>query len=189
MIRKVVLPNVACILLSVGYVVFMFTVLVPQMDVRHNDGDAFVVLLGLLVGVYGVTISIVRIMAAYIEKWEQERNHYLSVKNTFAQFNQYNWSPDWTLRYFPEDLREARRLGIDKELSTSRDCRLYLYGWDPEENRPPMPKFNSDNSAIIVDGVGYCIPSTYIGLPIDYDVAIYLRNRAVRNELPEIVEE
>ena len=45
MIRKVVLPNVACILLSVGYVVFMFTALVPQMDVRHNDGDAFVVLL------------------------------------------------------------------------------------------------------------------------------------------------
>ena len=93
-VRNVVLPNVACILLSVGYMVFMFMVLVPQMDLQHSKGDAFVVTMGVLVGLYGLTTPIDRIVDAYIEKWEQERNHYLSVKNTFALFNQYYMDPD-----------------------------------------------------------------------------------------------
>lgn len=189
MIRKVVLPNICCMLLVGGYVVFMFMWLFPHLDIKHSMGDAFVAMMNVQAGLYGLLMPVARIIDAYVEKKVAELDRYNFIKNTFALFNQYNWSPDWNLRDFSEDLREARRLGIDKELSTSRDCRLYLYGWDPEENRPPMPKFDSGNLAIIVDGVGYCIPSTYIGLPIDYDVAIDLRDRAVRGELPKIVEE
>ena len=167
MIRKVVLPNVACILLSVGYVVFMLTVLVPQMDVKHSDGDAFVVLLGLLFSIYGVCISVERIVNAYNEKWERERNNYLAVKNTFALFNKDYWNPEWTLRDLPNDLSEAVRLGIDKELPTARDCRLYLFGWDPEENRPPRPKFNSKHTMIEVDGKWHDIPDKFYGRLMD----------------------
>ena len=129
MIRKVVLPNVACILLSVGYVVFMLTVLVPQMDVKHSNGDAFVVLLGLL-------------------------------------FSHY-WDPDWNLRDLQYSLKEAKRLGIDKELPTDRDCRIYLYGHDPEENRPPRPKFNSKHTMIEVDGKWHDIPDKFYGRLMD----------------------
>lgn len=166
-VRNVVLPNVACILLSVGYMVFMFMVLVPQMDLQHSKGDAFVVTMGVLVGLYGLTTPIDRIVDAYIEKWEQERNHYLSVKNTFALFNQYYMDPDWNLRDFPKDLQEAKRLGIDKELPTDRDCRIYLYGHDPEENRPPRPKFNSQHTMIEVDGKWCNIPDKFYGRVMD----------------------
>lgn len=82
MIRKVVLPNVACILLSVGYVVFMFMVLVPQMDLQHSKGDAFVVMMGVLVGFYGLTMPVARIVDAYIEKWKQERE--VNCKQNFS---------------------------------------------------------------------------------------------------------
>ena len=167
MIRKVVLPNVACILLSVGYVVFMLTVLVPQMDVKNSNGDAFVVLLGLLFSIYGVCISVERIVNAYNEKWERERNHYLAVKNTFALFNEHYWDPDWNLRDFQYSLKEAKRLGIDKELPTDRDCRIYLYGHDPEENRPPRPKFNSKHTMIEVDGKWHDIPDRFYGRLMD----------------------
>lgn len=166
-VRNVVLPNVACILLSVGYVVFMFMVLVPQMDLRHSKGDTFVVTMGVLVGLYGLTTPIARIADAYIEKWDQERSHYLFVKNTFALFNEHYWDPDWNLRDFPKDLREAKRLGIDKELPTARDCRIYLYGHDPEENRPPRPKFNSKHTMIEVDGKWHDIPDKFYGRLMD----------------------
>ena len=166
-VRNVVLPNVACILLSVGYVVFMFMVLVPQMDLQHSKGDAFVVTMGVLVGLYGLTTPINRIVDAYIEKCEQERSHYLSVKNKFALFNEHYWDPDWNLRDFPKDLQEAKRLGIDKELPTDRDCRIYLYGHDPEENRPPRPKFNSKHTMIEVDGKWHDIPDKFYGRLMD----------------------
>ena len=167
MIRKVVLPNVCCLLLVGGYLVFTFMWLIPQLDIQHSTGGAFVAMMNVLAGIYGLFTPVARIVDAYVEKWQHELDHYNFIKNTFALFNQYYWSPDWNLRDFPEDLREAQRLGIDKELPTSRDCRLYLYGWDPEENRPPMPEFNSDNTAFKVDGVWYSIPSDYIGKPLD----------------------
>lgn len=167
MIRKVVLPNVACILLSVGYVVFMLTVLVPQMDVKHSDGDAFVVLFGLLLSICGVCISIDRIVTAYVEKRKRERDHYLAVKNTFALFNEHYWDPDWNLRDLQYSLKEAKRLGIDKELTTDRDCRIYLYGHDPEENRPPRPKFNSKHTMIEMDGKWHDIPDRFYGRLMD----------------------
>ena len=167
MILNVVLPNVCKMLFAIGYNVFIFIWMVPQMDMQHNKGDAFVVLLGLLVGIYGVGISIERIANAYIDKWDRERKHYLSVKNTFALFNQYYWSPDWNLRDFPKDLKEAKRLGIDKELPTDTACRLYLYGHDPEENRPPMPEFNSDCTEFILEGVRYEVPERYYGKTMD----------------------
>lgn len=161
-VRNVVLPNVACILLSVGYVVFMLTVLIPQMD-ENNNVDAFVVLLGLLVSIYGVGVSIDHIVTAYIDMKERERKHNLAVKNTFALFNEHYWDPDWNLRDLQYSLKEAKRLGIDKELPTDRDCRIYLYGHDPEENRPPRPKFNSQHTMIEVDGKWYDIPDKFYG--------------------------
>lgn len=166
-VRNVVLPNVAGILLTVGYVVFMFTVLVPQMDVRNNNGDAFVVMMGVLVGFYGLTMPIVSIVDAYIEKRERERNHHLFVKNTFALFNEHFWAPDWNMKDLPKGLKEAKRLGIDKELPTDRDCRIYLYGHDPEENRPPRPKFNSQRTMIEVDGKWLDIPDKFYGKLMD----------------------
>lgn len=165
-VRNVVLPNVAGILLSVGYVVFMLTVLIPQMDV-NSDGDAFVVLLGLLFSIYGMCKPIDRIVTAYNEKWERERNHNLAVKNTFALFNEHYWDPDWNLRDLQYSLKEAKRLGIDKELPTGRDCRIYLYGHDPEENRPPRPKFNSQHTMIEVDGKWCNIPDKFYGRVMD----------------------
>ena len=166
MIRNVVLPNVACFLLSVGYVVFTLTVLVPQMD-ENSNVNAFVVLLGLLFSIYGVCIPIDRIVNAYIEKCERERIHYLSVKNTFAMFNELYWNPDFNLRDFPKDLQEAKRLGIDKELPTDKSCRLYLYGHDPKENRPPRPKFNSKHTMVEVDGKWHYIPDKFYGRLMD----------------------
>ena len=88
MIRSVVLPNVGCMLLDIGYIVFMFMWLIPQMDVRHSNGDAFVVMMGVLVGFYGLATPFYRIVDAYIAKWVWELEHYKSVKNTFALFNQ-----------------------------------------------------------------------------------------------------
>lgn len=166
-IRNVVLPNVACMLLSIGYIVFMITVLVPQMDVKHSNGDAFVVLLGLLVSIYGVGISIYCIVTVYIDMKDCERKHYLFIKNEFALFNKHYWDPYWNLRDFQRILKEAKRLGIDKELPTDRDCRIYLYGHDPEENRPPMPKFNSLHTMIEVDGKWYDIPDKFYGKQMD----------------------
>ena len=168
MIRSVVLPNVGCMLLDIGYIVFMFMWMIPQMDMKHSNGDAFVVMMGVLVGFYGLAMPFARIVDAYIEKWKWELEHYKSVKHTFALFNQYDWEPDWNLRDFPDDLSEAKRLGIDKELPTARDCRIHLYGWDPEENRPPMPTFNQDNTAFVVDGIQYEVPQRFYGRPLDY---------------------
>ena len=182
MIRKVVLPNVCCVLLTIGYIVFMFMVLVPQMDLQHSKGDAFVVMTGVLVGFYGLTMPVARILDAYIEKWKWERDHYLSVKNTFALFNKYYWDPDWNLRDFPKDLAEAKRLGIDKELPTDKDCRLYLYGHDPEENRPPMPEFNSDHTEFVLEGVRYVVPHHFYGRTMDPTVVAEIVNEVRRNE-------
>lgn len=166
-VRNVVLPNVAGILLSVGYVVFMFTVLVPQMDVSNNDGDAFVVLLGLLMSIFAVGGSIDHIVTAYIDMKDRERKHHLYIKNEFALFNEHYWSPDYNMRDLQSLLKEAKRLGIDKELPTDRDCRIYLYGHDPEENRPPRPKFNSQHTMIEVDGKWYDIPDKFYGRLMD----------------------
>lgn len=166
-VRNVVLPNVAGILLSVGYVVFMFTALVPQMDVRNNNGDAFVVLLGLLVSIYGVGVSIDHIVTAYIDMKDRERKHRLYIKHEFALFNEHYWSPDYNMRDLQSLLKEAKRLGIDKELPTDRDCRIYLYGHDPEENRPPRPKFNSQHTMIEVDGKWCNIPDKFYGMVMD----------------------
>jgi hypothetical protein len=104
---------------------------------------------------------------AYNEKWERERNHYRAVKNTFALFNEHYWDPDWNLRDLQYSLKEAKRLGIDKELPTDRDCRIYLYGHDPEENRPPRPKFNSKHTMIEVDGKWHDIPDKFYGRLMD----------------------
>lgn len=166
-VHNVVLPNVARILLSIGYEVFMFMVFVPQMDVKHSDGDAFVFLFGLLVGIYCVGISIDRIVTAYIDMKDRERKHYLYIKNTFALFNEHCWNPDWNLRDLQYNLKEAKRLGIDKELPTDRDCRIYLYGHDPAENRPPIPKFNSQHTMIEVDGKWHDIPDKFYGKLMD----------------------
>lgn len=165
-IRNVVLPNVAGILLSVGYAVFMLTVLVPQMDV-NNDGGAFVVLLGLLVGICGVVKSIDHIVTDYIDMKDRERKHRLYIKHEFALFNEHYWSPDYNMRDLQNLLQEAKRLGIDKELPTDRDCRIYLYGHDPEENRPPRPKFNSQHTMIEVDGKWYDMPDKFYGRLMD----------------------
>ena len=190
MIRSVVLPNIGCMLLDMGYIVFMFMWLIPHMDVKHSNGNAFVVMMGVMVGFYGLAMPFARIVDAYIEKWQWELEHYKSVKNTFALFNQYYWHPDWNLRDFPDDLSEAKRLGIDKELSTARDCRIYLYGHDPEENRPPRPKFNSKHTMIEVDGKWHDIPDKFYGRLMDEatvdqfcdmlrdtDVSIYIDSR------------
>lgn len=166
-VRNVVLPNVAGILLSVGYVVFMLTVLVPQMDVRNNNGDAFVVLFGLIVGICGVSKSIDHIVTAYIDMKDRERNHHLYIKHEFALFNEHYWSPDYNMRDLQSLLKESKRLGIDKELPTDRDCRIYLYGHDHEENRPPRPKFNSQHTMIEVDGKWYDIPDKFYGRLMD----------------------
>ena len=136
------------------------------MDVNSN-GYAFVVLLGLLFSIYGVCISVERIVTAYIDMKDSERKHYLYIKNTFALFNEHYWNPDWNLRDLPKDLQEAKRLGIDKELPTDRDCRIYLYGHDPEENRPPIPKFNSQRTMIEVDGKWHDIPDKFYGKLMD----------------------
>ena len=166
-VRNVVLPNVCYMLLTIGYIVFTFIYAVPQMDLQHSNGDAFVVMMGVLVGLYGLTMPIVSIVDAYIEKRERERNHYLFVKNTFALFNEHYWAPDWNMKDLPKDLKEAKRLGIDKELPTDRDCRIYLYGHDPEENRPPRPKFNSQHTMIEVDGKWLDIPDKFYGKLMD----------------------
>lgn len=166
MIRKVVLPNVACILLSVGYVVFILTVLIPQMD-ENNNGYAFVVLFGMLMSIYGVGESIERIVTAYIDMKDRERKHRLYIKHEFALFNEHYWDPDWNLRDLQYSLKEAKRLGIDKELPTARDCRIYLYGHDPEENRPPRPKFNSQRTMIEVDGKWHEIPDKFYNRLMD----------------------
>lgn len=166
-VRNVVLPNVCYMLLTIGYIVFTFIYAVPQMDLQHSNGDAFVVMMGVLVGLYGLTMPIVSIVDAYIEKRERERNHYLFVKNTFALFNEHYWAPDWNMKDLPKDLKEAKRLGIDKELPTDRDCRIYLYGHDPEENRPPRPKFNSQRTMIEVDGKWLDIPDKFYGKLMD----------------------
>lgn len=167
MIRKVVLPNAACMLLSIGYMVFVLMVLVPQTDVRNNNCEAFVVSLGLLVSIYGVGVSIARIVTAYIDKREQERRHHRYIKHEFALFNEHYWSPDYNMRDLQSLLKESKRLGIDKELPTARDCRIYLYGHDPEENRPPRPKFNSNHTMIEVDGKWYGIPEKFYGRLMD----------------------
>ena len=166
-VRNVVLPNVAGILLSVGYVVFMFTVLIPQMDVMNNDGDAFVVLLGLLVSIHGVGVSIDHIVTAYIDMEYRKRKHRLYIKHEFSLFNEHYWSPDYNMRDLQNLLKEAKRLGVDKELPTDRDCRIYLYGHDPEENRPPRPKFNSQHTMIEVEGKWYNIPDKFYGSVMD----------------------
>ena len=166
MIKKVVIPNVFCMLLVVGYEVLMFMVLVPQMDL-HRGFDAFLVFESVLLGLYGLGKSVARIMDAYHEKWQWELDHYKSVKETFALFNKYSWDPEWNLRDFPNDLSEAIRLGIDKELPTARDCRLYLFGWDPEENRPPKPNFNSQHTMIEFNGKWHTIPEHYYGKLMD----------------------
>lgn len=166
-VRNVVLPNVCYMLLTIGYIVFTFIYTVPQMDLLHSNGDAFVVMMGVLVGFYGLTMPIVSIVDAYIEKRERERNYYLFVKNKFARFNEHYWSPDYNMRDLQSTLKEAKRLGIDKELPTDRDCRIYLYGHDPEENRPPRPKFNSQHTMIEVDGKWYNIPDKFYGRVMD----------------------
>ena len=65
-VRNVVLPNVCRMVLAIGYIVFMFIYAVPQMDLQHSNGDAFVVMMGVLVGFYGLTMPIVSIVDAYI---------------------------------------------------------------------------------------------------------------------------
>lgn len=166
-VRNVVLPNVAGILLSVGYVVFMFTVLVPQMDMQHSKADAFALTISVLVGLYGLLNPVNNIINDYIDMKDRERKHHLYVKHEFALFNEHYWSPDYNMRDLQSLLKEAKRLGIDKELPTDRDCRIYLYGHDPEENRPPRPKFNSQHTMIEVHGKWYDIPDKFYGRLMD----------------------
>ena len=166
-VRNVVLPNICKMLFVIGYIVFVFMWMLPQMDIQRRNADAFAIMISVLIGLYGLLIPVFNIIDAYIDMKYRERKHYLYIKNEFALFNEHYWGPDWNLRDLQSILKEAKRLGIDKELPTDRDCRIYLYGHDPEENRPPRPKFNSQHTMIEVDGKWYDIPDKFYNRLID----------------------
>lgn len=166
-LRNVVLPNICKMLFVIGYIVFMFMWIIPQMDMQHSKADAFAIMVIVLVGLHGLLNPVYNIINAYIEMKDREREHYLYIKNEFALFNEHYWSPDYNMRDFQSCLKEAKRLGIDKELPTDRDCRIYLYGHDPKENRPPIPKFNSQHTMIEVDGKWHDIPDKFYGKLMD----------------------
>lgn len=100
---------------------------------------------------------------------------YEELKMLFALYNQDCFGV--LGKDAPKELWNAWRLGIDKELPTARDCRVYLYGYDPEEipskpSKPSRPnygglEFNWNNSAFMLDGVWYDIPEKYSGMRLD----------------------
>lgn len=95
------------------------------------------------------------------------------LKMLWALYNSDRWGVFG--KDAPKELWDAMRLGIDKELPTARDCRIYLYGYDSEEipSKPSQRRnyggleFNRDNSAFMMDGVWYDIPEKYFGLRLD----------------------
>lgn len=145
----------------------MYMWIFPQMDILNNKTDAFSIMISVLFGLYGLCTPVYNIISAYIDMKDRERKHYLYIKNEFALFNEHYWAPDWNLRDLQYILKETKRLGIDKELPTDRDCRIYLYGHDPEENRPPRPKLNSQHTMIEVDGKWHDIPDKFYGKLMD----------------------
>lgn len=166
-VRNVVLPNICKMLFVIGYIVLMYMWIFPQMDILNNKTDAFSIMISVLFGLYGLCTPVYNIISAYIDMKDRERKHYLYIKNEFALFNEHYWAPDWNLRDLQYILKETKRLGIDKELPTDRDCRIYLYGHDPEENRPPRPKLNSQHTMIEVDGKWHDIPDKFYGKLMD----------------------
>lgn len=165
-VRNVVLPIICIMLLTIGYFVFMFMWIFPQMDMKHSKADAFAIMVSVFVGLQCLRL-VFKIIEDYIDMKYRERKHYLYIKHEFALFNEHYWSPDYNMRDLQSTLKEAKRLGIDKELPTDRDCRIYLYGHDPEENRPPRPKFNSQHTMIEVDGKWCNIPDKFYGRVMD----------------------
>lgn len=165
-VRNVVLPIICIMLLAIGYFVFMFMWIVPQMDMTHSKADALAIMVIVFVGLKFLS-HVFKIIDDYNDMKHRERKHYLYIKHEFALFNEHYWDPDWNLRDLQYSLKEAKRLGIDKELPTDRDCRIYLYGYDPEENRPPRPKFNSQHTMIEVDGKWCNIPDKFYGKLMD----------------------
>lgn len=161
-----ILRNGCCMLVAACYLIGLVWFIVPQMDTNSTLG-ACVWLIGVGVGLYGIVVPIWCIVDGYIKEWERQRKHYNAVKNAFALHNEHYWNPDWNLKDLQSILNDAKQLGIDKELQTERDCRIYLYGYDNEENRPPRQKFNSNHTMIYVDGRWHDIPDKFYGKLMD----------------------
>ena len=156
------------IIMGMGILTLTYYFATHLMDPKNNLGD---VLILVLMG-YSGTCAIIKPSSRYIEaviEWKDAQKSYKRrVKNTFALFNQDYWSKH-NLDGLPRDQQAVKRLGIDKELPTARDCRIYLYGYDPYEKNPPpkMPNFNNDNTAFEVAGRWYKVPEQYCGKPLD----------------------
>lgn len=157
------------IILGIGMYCLTYYFATHLMDPKNSLGDGFILI---LMG-YSGTCAIIEPSSRYIEtviEWKEAKKAYKQrVKNKFALFNRDYWS-EHNLDDFPNYKREVKRLGIDKELPTARDCRIYLYGYDPYEKNPPpkIPNFNKDNTAFEVACKWYKVPEKYYGKPLDW---------------------
>ena len=162
--------------------------LIPQMDPTNNFG-AFFAQIGILGGLAGVAVSFWRILDAYVKNRDSMCRHHNNIKRTFALFNEHYWHPDYNMRDLQQPLKEAKRLGIDKELPTALECRIYLYGYDTEENRPPLPKFNSNRTMIEVNGMWRNIPRHYYGRLMDADTVKQILTEIRNCQHEQVAEE
>ena len=157
------------IILGIGMHCLTYYFATHLMDPNNSLVDGLILI---LMG-YSGTCAIIKPSSRYIEaviEWKETQKSYKRcVKNTFALFNRDYWS-EHNLDGLPRDQQAVKRLGIDKELPTARDCRIYLYGYDPYEKNPPpkMPNFNNDNTAFEVGGKWYRVPEKYYGKPQDW---------------------
>lgn len=120
------------------------------LDWKGSKGDAFVLMVMVLIGVCGTYSSLFTYLDALVDCHLRKVAYRKSIKDTFALFNVHYWDYH-NLDGLPRDQKAARDLGIDKELPTAHDCCIYLYGWDPyEEERGKAPSdlcINFDISA------------------------------------------
>lgn len=157
------------IVLGIGMLCLTYYFATHLMDPKNSLGDTLILIMMGYSGVCAIIEPSGRYIDAVIEREEAKAAYKKCVKNSFALFNQSYWN-EHNLDDFPADKLAVKRLGIDKELPTARDCRIYLYGYDPYEKNPPpkLPNFNRDNTAFEIDGKWYGIPEKYYGQPLDY---------------------
>lgn len=156
--------------IAAGFGMFLLVYFLAGEGLHPNDskGDAFCMLMMVCSGLYAIIVPTYEYIDARIVQAQERAAYKAGIKNDFALFNKDYWS-EHNLDGLPRIKMEVKRLGIDKELPTALDCRLYLYGYDPYEKNPPpeMPRLNSSNTAIEVDGEWHSIPEKYRGMPID----------------------
>ena len=152
------------------------------LDPKGSKEDAFIIVLMVYSGFYAMAVPADRYLVARARQAEERAAYRAHMKNTFALFNKDYWN-EHNLDDFPKDKSEVKRLGIDKELPTAHDCRVHLYGYDPYEKNPPpkMPGFNSDFTAIEVDGQWHRVPLKYRGMPVD-EVTVNMIIKEIKNQ-------